>query len=359
MSTPRSVLLLMLLGLSGCVVGFLLDPSTMMASYLAAAVALSAIPMGALAVLMVTYLVRGAWTEELHDALTAAALTLPAMGLLFVPVLTAVSWLYPWAATGEHHGVLQSVYLTPWFFIIRSLGYFAVWTALALWACAAFGDTERMTRAATVGLIVYALTASFAGIDWMESLTPQMHSSIYGLLLISFQLLAGFGFGAFMALRRGQPTRRYGEILLSLILLWAYLHAMQYIVIWAADIPDEVIWYLRRASGGWAVVLWGLMLGQFVLPFFALLSERVRYGQRPLLWLCSAMLVLRLVEAFWLVMPGTQTGGWPLLLDIPAVTLVLAVVWSYAFWRVSSRNISPTAAASAAILSSESSSSSR
>ena len=35
-------------------------------------------------------------------SLTAAALTLPAMGLLFVPVLIAVPWLYPWAAAGEH-----------------------------------------------------------------------------------------------------------------------------------------------------------------------------------------------------------------------------------------------------------------
>ena len=146
-----------------------------------------------------------------------------------------------------------------------------------------------------------------------------------------------------MALWRGRPTRRYGEILLSLLLLWAYLHAMQYIIIWAGNIPDEVTWYLRRASGGWAVVLWGLMLGQFVIPFFALLSERVRYGQRPLLWLCGATLALRLVEAFWLVLPSTHAGGWVLLLDIPAVTLVLAAVWSYAFWRASSRSISPTA----------------
>ncbi len=353
-----ALLWLMLLGLTGCIAGFLVDPYTMMASYLAAAVACSAIPVGALAVLMVTYLVRGAWTEELHDALTAATLTLPAMGLLFVPILIAVPWLYPWAA-GEHHGTLQAIYLTPWFFIIRSLAYFAVWTALALWARDAFGDPERMTRAASAGLIVYALTASFAGIDWIESLTPQMHSSIYGLLLISFQLLAGFGFAAFMALWRGRPARRYGEILLSLLLLWAYLHAMQYIVIWAADIPDEVTWYLRRASGGWAVVLWGLMLGQFVLPFFALLSERVRYGKRPLLRVCGATLVLRLVEAFWLVLPSTHAGGWVLWLDIPAVTLVVAAVLSYTFWHASSRNISPTAAANAALLRNEISSSRR
>ena len=109
MSTrPSALLWLMPLGLAGCIAGFLVDPYTTMATYLAAAVAWSAIPVGALAVLMVTYLVRGAWTEELHDALAASALTLPAMALLFVPVLIAVPWLYPWAAEGEHHGALQA-----------------------------------------------------------------------------------------------------------------------------------------------------------------------------------------------------------------------------------------------------------
>ncbi len=360
MSAPPPVVLLpMLLGMVGCIAGLLIDPYAMMASYLAVAVACSAVPIGALAVLMVTYLVRGAWTEELHDALTAAAMTLPAMALLFVPVLIAVPWLYPWAA-GEHHGALQAVYLTPWFFIIRSVTYFAVWSALALWARDTWGDPERMTRAASAGLIVYALTASFAGIDWVESLTPEMHSSIYGLLIIGFQLLAGFGFGVFMALRQGRPTRRYGEVLLSLLLLWAYLHAMQYIVIWAADIPDEVTWYLRRASGGWAVVLWGLMLAQFAAPFFALLSERVRYGHKPLLLLCAATLALRLIEALWLVLPSTQAGGWMLLLDIPTATLAIAAAWGYVFWRASwRRSISPTAPASSAVLSNQANSSRR
>jgi hypothetical protein len=358
-NAPRALLLLMPIALAGCIAGLLMDPYALMAAYLAAAVACSAVPIGALAVLMVTYLVRGAWTEELHDALAASALTLPAMALLFVPVLIAVPWLYPWAAEGEHHGALQAVYLTPWFFIFRTIMYFAVWTALALWARDAWGNTERMTRAATVGLIVYALTASLAGIDWIESLRPGMHSSIYGLLFIGFQLLAGFGFGALITLERDRPALCYGEILLSLLLLWAYLHAMQYVVIWAADIPDEVTWYLRRASGGWAVVLWGLVLLQFVLPFFALLSERIRYGERPLWLLCGATLAMRLVEAFWLVLPSTRAGGWVLMLDIPAVTLGVAAVWTYAFARVSWRSISPTAPASTMALSNETSMSRR
>ena len=69
---------------------------------------------------------------------------------------------------------------------------------------------------ASAGLIVYALTATFAGIDWLESLTPEFHSSIYGLLFLTFELLAGFAFALTVALwRPDAPTFRYGAILLS------------------------------------------------------------------------------------------------------------------------------------------------
>jgi hypothetical protein len=320
-----------LAGVAGTIAGLFIDPHALLASYLAAAVAWSTIPMGALGVLLTTYLVRGEWTEGLHAPLTAAALTLPVAGLLFVPVLIAVPWLYQWASETETHGVLQGVYLTPWFFIIRTIAYFVVWTVLALWARAAWGDLNRMLRAASAGLIVYALTASFAGIDWVESLTPEFHSSTYGLLFLTFQLVAGFAFAVFVAMQRRQPTLRYGDILLALLMLWAYIHAMQYIVIWSGNIPDEVVWYLRRSSGGWGVVFTLLVLLQFIFPFFAMLSERVRYGRGPLLVIAGATLVLRFVEAFWLVLPSVSVAGPVLLLTVPATVLAIGGVLMLAF----------------------------
>jgi hypothetical protein len=75
---------------------------------------------------------------------------------------------------------------------------------------------------------------SFAGIDWIETLEPEFHSSIYGLLYLCFTLLDGVAFGIGKGLfsgRRIGRTRGYSALLLLTILL-AYLHAMQYIVIW-------------------------------------------------------------------------------------------------------------------------------
>jgi len=331
----RGLLLCAGIGFVVCAVGLTLDPRAVLAGYLAAWFAVSAIPIGALGVLFTTYLVRGGWTQDLSLPLSRAALIVPVAGLLFIPVLIGMADVYPWAGSNADLPPFKSAYLAPLFFCLRTICYFAIWTVLALWARRAYGDRARMERSAAVGLIVWALTISLAGIDWIESIEPKFHSSVYGLLVLSVTLVAGFAFGLLAVLVPARPRRMantaYAGVLLSVLLLWAYLHAMQYIIIWSGNIPKEVVWYQDRAAGGWGVALWVLFLGQFVVPFFALLSERVRRDTRALISIAGATLALRGLEAAILVLPPLKTGVLPLLLCVPAATVAvmasMALAW--------------------------------
>src|SRR5262249_32408957 len=155
------------IGLAGSVLSLLIDAHTLLLSYLATVVAFSSIAAGATAVLMLTYLVRGHWTEALHAPLTAAALSTPITGVLFLPVLLGMSWLYPWVQQPvSDPDSFKALWLTPWFFAARTVMYFTVWTALAFWVRRAWADRGRMVASASAGLIIYALTASLAGVDW-------------------------------------------------------------------------------------------------------------------------------------------------------------------------------------------------
>jgi hypothetical protein len=87
------------------------------------------------------------------------------------------------------------------------------------------------------------------------------------------------------------------------VLLWAYLHAMQYIVIWSANIPDEVTWYLERSTNGWQYLLIVLTVGQLIVPFFALLNARLRADRGWLAALCTTTLAMRCCEAAILIVP--------------------------------------------------------
>jgi hypothetical protein len=79
-----------------------------------------------------------------------------------------------------------------------------------------------------------------------------------------------------------------------------------------------VTWYLRRETGVWLFVLWGVVLLQFVVPFLAMLSGRMRNRPYPLLLIAGGTLVLRVVESMLFVLPSAEAEGAVLWLAIPA-----------------------------------------
>jgi hypothetical protein len=151
-------------------------------------------------------------------------------------------------------------------------------------------------------------------------------------MFLTFQLLAGFALALVVALwPREAPTFRYGAILLSILLLWSYNYAMQYIIIWSGNIPEEAVWYLHRESGVSGIALWALVLLQFIVPFFALLLDRVRNARGPLLAIAVLTLGLRWLEAAVLALPGTQAAGSILWLAVPGTMAFCVAIWWMAF----------------------------
>ena len=289
------------------IAGFVIDARSTTAAYLVAWSALGAVPIGALIVFTTSYLVRRRWTETLHPIFVVTTGILPIVALTFIPVFLFMKEIYPAIADGTSLPPFKAHWFMPWFFGLRTVLYFLIWIALAEWLRRAWRDDKAMMRAASVGSIVWTLTVSFAGIDWLESLEREFHSSIYGLIVLSFLLVNGTAFviaAGLLSTRRIGPSRGYSGLLLSVLLLWCYLHAMQYIVIWSGNIPKEVTWYIARSANGWQFVLAALSIGQFVFPFCAMLSGRVRSDPHWLLALCALTLAMRWLEAAILILPA-------------------------------------------------------
>src|ERR1044072_3707845 len=119
------------IGLAGLALaaGLMIDRRATLAAYLVAWIALRAIRIGALVVLMTSYLVRRQWTEALHPVLLSATMALPAVAVCLVPLLLGMKQIYPAAAGSASLSPFKSFYLAPWFFAVRSLLYFAIWSA--------------------------------------------------------------------------------------------------------------------------------------------------------------------------------------------------------------------------------------
>ena len=191
-------------GLLVALAGLLLDQAEFWRAYLFAYLFWLEIALGCLGLVLLHHLAGGRWSASVRGIAESAALTLPAFGLLFLPLLVALPQLYPWADGAQMAAspLLQqkSAWLNLPFFGARAVVYFGVWSLLAVYlhrlsqAEAAAGGSPEITaqlhRLSALGMILYFVTATFAAFDWMMSLEPAWFSSIYGLHFLAGQAVA-------------------------------------------------------------------------------------------------------------------------------------------------------------------------
>jgi hypothetical protein len=284
--------------------------------------------LGCLAIAMIAYLTNSSWGQVSRPILEAGAKTIWLMLILFVPIALGLMRLYVWAVPAEVQAqpllAHKSPYLNIPFFLIRAAVYFAVWIFLTQRLShmarqpETYSDPDRQAHFKTwsaIGIIIYFLTMTFASIDWIMSLTPDWYSTIFGLLVILAQALSAFSLVLLFLPRLAKQgplngvvslTNYYdlGSLLLTCVMAWAYMAVSQLLIIWSGNIPEEVMWYFDRSSGGWLEVGIFVVVFQLALPFSLLIWARTKKNTRLLAGLGLLILATRLVDSFWLVAPA-------------------------------------------------------
>lgn len=321
------------------------QPAVFFHAYLVGYLFLLGITLGSLGLLMLLLCTGGHWVVVVRRPLEAAIRTLPLLALLFLPIAIGVSFLYPWThdAVLLDSGLLRHKrpYLNVPFFLLRAVFYFAVWLGMAAligrWSRAQDDSADpllehRLRTYSAPGLVVYGLTVTFAFIDWVMTLFPEWYSTIFGLIFIAGQGISATAFliiTAVLLSRRahgaGLITTRHihslGKILLAFVMIWAYVSFAQWLITWAGNLPEEVLWYTPRLRGGWQEVGLLLIIAHFAVPFVLLLSADIKRSSPALSAIAGFLLAMRLLECFWLVRPALQPGR----LHVHALDLLLPI----------------------------------
>jgi hypothetical protein len=308
------------------------DPQGGLQGWLAAAVAWAAVSLGCLIVVLMRVLVGAGLDSGLGPALAAASGTLPVVALAFVPVLLGLSTLYPWAVVPPE-GDFQKLWLQTGFFAGRNVAYFVLWVVLA---ALCLRNAGRGVAAA--GLILVGVTGSMAAVDWIMSLEPHFHSSIYGMLFLSHAALVGWALASAAGLSAGA---RYGPpgspqiaagYMIGGIALWAYLSFCQYLIVWDGNEPHEIRWYLLRESGGWAIVFWAASILEGIVPFLFMLPARVRASRSAVTAVALILVAGGMLQMAVFVLPAFDRGMAPALPALPAAA-GLGGLWLLVFGR--------------------------
>lgn len=325
--------------------------------------------LGSMVLLMIQYLTGGKWGVMLRRIFEANTRCYPLMLLLFVPVAVSVFlgeespylWarplevVYPGPAQAawdarEELAHRQHMFLNPTMFVGFSALFLAIWGGfifvLNRWSAETDrtgdpGPRRRLINVSGPGVIIYALTVTFAVLYWVMSLELNWASTMFPVIFAITQFLGAYAFSVIVLLwlARRPPLDHavtpgeqihLGSLLLALTLFWTYVSFAQFLLVWVGNLPEEIPWYLKRSRGGWEYVAWSLGILHFALPFLLLLFRDVKADRRRLTWVAALILVMCGVDVLWWIEPTYADHGhvffW--VLDLAAIAAIGGVwVW--------------------------------
>jgi len=318
--------------------------------------------LGSMAFLMLWYLTGGRWGITARRIVEAAMRTLPLMAVLFIPLAVGARWLYDWAdpnklAHGRELHEVKLVYLNLTAYRLRGILYFVLWLGLGYLLSKWSGEQDhprvrnlsrRFSRLSSAGVIIYAFTLTFAAIDWVMSLDASWISTVYGLIFLTGQVLIAICFlvvvetmlanyQLFSEVLTANNLADHGNLMLTFVMLWAYMSFSQLLIIWSGNLPEEIRWYLPRWHNGWQFVGLSLAGLHFALPFALLLSAPRKRNAHRLVKVAVWLFLMRWVDLFWFIEPSEHSHFFVDWLDI-VIPVAMGGFWlAYFFYNLRSR----------------------
>ncbi len=335
-----TALLLLAVGIVGCVIGASIDRPGFFRAWLCAYLFWLGVPLAGITLVLVHDLSGGAWMTMARPALNAAIATTPLASLAGIPAFLGLSSLYSWSQASFH--LENTSYLNPSAFFIRYAIYLILWNllgAFALWGPRSQRISPSFAWLSGIGLVLLAFSTGFASIDWILSLEPTFWSSAFPYATSASWFNTGLAFIllvlAVRSLGEREQMASLVKILFATIIFWAYIEFIQFLIIWEENLRTEIPWYVKRTTSLWQPALdLSVALG-FVVPFFVFLWGTTKRNRAAVATVCVFILISRLAHTWWLVLPELSSAG-PFWLDIAAVcalgsAIVLIFAWAFRF----------------------------
>ena len=310
---------------------------------------------GGLGLLMLQHVSGGKWGLLLRRPLEARSRTLWLVAAMFLPIAFFMKKLYLWAvyttpeataqglanhaiSAAEAHALdfkrpmlnpVSVLLLTAFVYLV--LGTFAYF--VNKWSLQRDADPAAGTQASFdrwriklenisgPGVLVYVIMLTIGCIAWIMSLDVTWYSSVWGL-----KFLVGQGYGVLalsvltvILLSRYEPIKSImrtteqhdlGKFMLAFVMLNIYLTFAEFLIIWSANSPEEIPWYLNRIRGGWWIICSLNFICHWLIPFCLLLSRDLKRNKKKMIWLTCFMIFARCLDMFWLIEPGFPDAHW-------------------------------------------------
>ena len=340
---PRAKLTMMglvTLGLGGLVVGFYFDPHRAWAGFLVFSFFLLSLVLCGGFFASLQFVSGAHWSVVIRRVPEMTVSLLPYVAILFVILFFGIGELYEWSHKDivEHDNILKykSSYLNSPFFIARVIFYLIVWYVLGSFlknTSLKQDETKdaslrlKLSRISGGYLLAFAYFFALASIDLVMSLEPHWFSTmfpIYTFSALAYSGVAGLIIILVTIKKHGglkEVTEEHfhdlGKFLFMFTVFWAYIGFSQFMLMWYANLPEETIYLEKRLgllgdeSAHWGTFTSLFWIGHFLIPFFILLSRKIKRTPHNLVKIAWFCLFMGFVDVVWMVYGGIHIHGFP------------------------------------------------
>lgn len=177
--------------------------------------------------------------------------------------------------------------------------------------------TARLFKArfhSSYSLIIFALTITFTGFDFLMGLDYKWFSTMWGVYLFAGTALNSMAVivivctwlksqGHLKHVAGPEQFHIMGKLMFAFTTFWAYISFSQFFLIWYANITEETSYFLIRNTGNWNIGMIALVFGHFVIPFVVLLQAWLKKNPKLLSIVAVYTLCMHVLDHYLISIP--------------------------------------------------------
>ena len=315
------------------------------------------ISLATLAFYAIQHAAQAGWPVVLFRVMEGITAYLPIGGvLLFVFfVMSTLHWnhLFTWmnpsvidpeSADFDKLIFNKSGYLDVVWFLVRAAIYILGWIwyrqhsrklSLAQDNATDLSNFTKLFKRSAAFLVFFLVTESMMSWDWIMSLDPHWFSTLFGWYIFASMVVSAITTIALISIYlkskgylefvNDSHLHDLAKYMFGFSVFWTYLWFSQFMLIWYADIPEEVTYFVTRFND-YRLPFLGMLVLNFVFPLLVLMNSD--YKRIPWFIVTTGIIILigHYVDIFVMIMPATVGDQWFFgISEISSILLVLGL----------------------------------
>jgi len=297
-----------------------------------------AIALGGTFFLAVQYVAEVGWSVVIKRVLESMGQWLLfAMVLMIIIFLAGKHHLYHWTHSElydpnspEYDTILvgKSGFLNEPFFIIRMILYLVIWVgftkllrkgSLAMEISNGVEHYRKNVRYSATFLVLFAITSSTSAWDFIMSIDAHWFSTLFGWYTFAGIFISALSVLALLVVYlksngylpevKDSHLHDIGKFMFAFSIFWTYLWFAQFMLIWYANLPEEVTYYMTRFDHYRGMFV-GTFFINFICPFLVLMASDAKKRTGILAVVASILFIGHWMDLFVMIMPGTVGEHW-------------------------------------------------